>query len=283
MGQFVHLQVELRDGIARVILNRPERRNAFDAAMVGELRDAFEKLGRDSSIRGIVLTGAGPAFCAGADLRWMSPASPVPETQARADADLLMGMYRTIDECPCPVIGRVQGPAFGGGVGLVACCDIVVAAEDVTFALSEVQLGLVPAIIAPFLLRKAGDSFVRRYCLTAESFSAPQAKQFNLVHDVVAKDRLDGRTNEVAEMIVRLAPQAVRQTKMLFRRLLSLPEADLEAVCVQANVQARLSAEAQEGLRAFLDKRPPAWAKSAHEQQANEETARPHDVASRRA
>lgn len=260
MPRFDTLLVESSRGIAHVTLNRPERRNAFDAHMADELHEAFEQLGGDPSVRGVVLTGAGPAFCAGADLRWMSPDSPMSEAQAREDAERLIRMYRAIDECPCPVIGRIHGSAFGGGVGLLAVCDIVVAADDTVFALSEIKLGLVPAVIAPFLLRKAGESFVRRYCLTGEVFSALAAKQFNLVHDVVAKDGLTKRIDELIEAVLQLAPSASQHTKALFRRILRLPDADRWTVCAQANAEARLSAEAREGLRAFLEKRAPAWA-----------------------
>ncbi|GIW54106.1 MAG: enoyl-CoA hydratase [Nitrospiraceae bacterium] len=260
MPRFSTLLVESSRGIAHVTLNRPERRNAFDALMADELHEAFEELGGDPSVRGVVLAGAGPAFCAGADLRWMSPDSPVSEARAREDAERLIRMYRAIDECPCPVIGRIHGSAFGGGVGLLAVCDIVVAADDAVFALSEIKLGLVPAVIAPFLLRKAGESFVRRYCLTGEVFSAAAAKQFNLVHDVVAKDGLAKRIDELIEAVLQLAPSASQHAKALFRRILRLPDADRWTVCAQANTEARLSAEAREGLRAFLEKRAPAWA-----------------------
>ncbi len=260
MPRFNTLLVEFSRGIAHVTLNRPERRNAFDAVMVDELRKAFEELGADPSVRGVVLAGAGPVFCAGADLRWMSPDPPVSAAQAREDAERLIRMYRAIDECPYPVIGRIHGSAFGGGVGLLAVCDIVVSSQDAVFALSEAKLGLVPAVIAPFLLRKAGESFVRRYCLTGEVFSAVVANQFNLIHDIVAKDGLDKRIDELIEAVLRLAPGASQHTKALFHRLLRLPEPDGWTVCAQANAEARLSAEAQEGLRAFLEKRAPAWA-----------------------
>lgn len=260
MPRFTNLLVESAHAIARVTLNRPERRNAFDALMVDELREAFEELGGDPSVRGVVLASAGPAFCAGADLRWMSSESPASEARAREDAERLIRMYRAIDECPCPVVCHVHGSAFGGGVGLLTVCDIVVSADDSVFALSEGRLGLVPAVIAPFLLRKAGEAFVRRYCLTGEVFSAAVAKQFNLVHDVVEKGGLEKRAEELIEMILRLAPRASRNTKALFRRLLQLPDADRWTVCSQANTEARLSAEAQEGLQAFLEKRAPSWA-----------------------
>lgn len=259
MGRFATLLLEDDRGLIRVTLNRPERRNAFDGEMVTELTAVFAQVARDQPVRGVVLTGSGAVFCAGADLRWMSPDSPLSERQAQEDAERLVRMYRAIDECPCPVIGRVQGPAFGGGVGLVAVCDAVVTTQSVTFALSEVRLGLIPAVISPFLLRKAGESFVRRYCLTGESFSASEAKHHHLVHEVVDTDQLDPRTEEFANAILRLAPGAARQAKALLRRILTLPDDARWRVCVEANAHARLSDEAKEGLRAFLDKRPPSW------------------------
>jgi methylglutaconyl-CoA hydratase len=251
---------ESTGGIARLTLNRPDRRNAFDGSLLAELCNAFLRWGQDSSVRAIVLAGAGPAFCAGADLRWMNPNPPVSEAQAAEDAALLSRLYQTIDECPCPVIGRVHGSVFGGGVGLVAVCDVAVAAEETTFALSEARLGLVPAVILPFLLRKAGESFVRRYALTGELFTAAVAKEFHLVHDLAESDQLDKRLGEIIELILRLGPQAVRRTKALFHRILPLPPGDRRPVCAKANTDARLSAEAKEGLDAFLNKRPPAWA-----------------------
>lgn len=252
--------VESNDGLARVTLNRPHRRNAFDAHVVGELCEAFDKLGRDPSVRVIVLTGAGPVFCAGADINWIGSDRIVSVSEAQKDADLLMKMFRTIDECPCPVVARISGPAFGGGIGLIAVCDIAVAVEDVTFTLSEARLGLVPAVIAPFLLRKSGESFLRRFCLTGEPFSASTAKQVNLVHDVVERGRLDFRVDELVGMVLRLAPQAARDTKVLLRRLLTLSDDERWRACVEANAHARLSTEAQEGLRAFLERRSPGWA-----------------------
>jgi methylglutaconyl-CoA hydratase len=259
MSRWSSIIMESEGGIARVILNRPERRNAFDQRMVQEVHESFLELAEDTSVRGVILTGAGPMFCAGADLRWLSQDGRLSADQARADARLLADMYRTIDECSRPVLGRVQGNAFGGGVGLLAVCDVVVAAEQASFTLSEAQLGLIPAVIAPFLIRKTGDSFVRRYCLTGEPFSAAVAKQFHLVHDVVGSDSLDSRIGELIDAVLRLAPEATRQTKNLLRRLQAVPSREQEALSIKANVQARLSQEAQEGLRAFMEKRPPAW------------------------
>ncbi|HEU5201764.1 MAG TPA: enoyl-CoA hydratase-related protein, partial [Nitrospira sp.] len=249
MKDSVSVLVESHNGLARVTLNRPQRRNALDASMIDTLYEAFDKLAQDPSVRAIVLGGAGSAFCAGADLNWMGSEGAVSGSGAQKDAERLMKMYRAIDECPCPVIGRIQGAAFGGGVGLIAVCDIAVVVEDATFTMSEVRLGLIPAVIAPFLLRKAGESFVRRYCLTGEPFSASAAQQFHLVHDVIEQDRLDARVDELVQMILRLAPQATRDTKALFRRLLTLSEDEQRTACMDANALARVSAEAQEGLR----------------------------------
>jgi methylglutaconyl-CoA hydratase len=261
MGPFTSLVVEDRSGIISITLNRPDRRNAFDRGMVNELCDAFTKLGGDQTVRVVILAGAGPAFCGGADLRWMAPDRPVSQAEAREDAARLVRMYRAIDECPCPVIGRIHGSAFGGGVGLVAVCDVAVAAHDTVFALSEVRLGLIPAVIAPFLLRKSGESFVRRYALTGETFTAAVANQYGLVHEVTEPDQLRIRTDELAGVVLRVAPQAVRETKSLLRRLRTCANDEVWEVCAAANATARLSGEAREGLQAFFNKRSPAWSR----------------------
>ncbi|MBI5855138.1 MAG: enoyl-CoA hydratase/isomerase family protein [Nitrospirae bacterium] len=261
MGPFSSIVVEARNGIVSIALNRPDRRNAFDHRMVTELCDAFTKLGGDQTLRAVILSGAGSAFCGGADLRWMSPDQPVSQVEAREDAERLVRMYRAIDECPCPVIGRIHGSAFGGGVGLVAVCDVAVAAQDTVFALSEVRLGLVPAVIAPFLLRKSGESFVRRYALTGESFTASIANQYGLVHDVIEPKALQVRIDELADATLRVAPQAARETKALLRRLLTRADDDGWEACAIASATARLSSEAREGLQAFFSKRSPAWSR----------------------
>jgi methylglutaconyl-CoA hydratase len=275
--------VESNEGCARVTLNRPDRRNAFDTLMVEEICKAFETLGQDHSVRTIVLTGSGSIFCAGADINWLGSGGMVSVSQAQKDAEQLMTMFRTIDECPCPVIGRIQGAAFGGGIGLVAACDIVVAAESATFAFSEVRLGMVPAVIAPLLLRKTGDSFLRRFCLTGEVFSASAAKQYNLVHDVVEMDKLDSRTAQLVDSVVNLAPQAVRDTKALLRRLHTASDDERWSASVEANAHARLSPEAQEGFRAFLERRSPIWAALSENQGKKSSQGELHDVAERRA
>jgi len=253
--------VESNKGCARVTLNRPDRRNAFDARMVEELCEAFKALGRDHSVHVIVLSGNGPTFCAGADLAWMGTDRIVCAPEAQQDAEQLLGMFRAIDDCPCPVIGCIQGAVYGGGIGLIAACDIAVAAANATFAFSEVRLGLVPAVIAPFVLAKVGNSFVRRFCLTGEPFSASTAQDSGLIHDVVEPAALDAHVSSLAEQITHLAPQAVRDTKALFHRLHHLSKEERWKACVEGNVRARLSSEAQEGIRAFRERRTPNWLK----------------------
>lgn len=251
--------VESNNGWTRVALNRPGRRNAFDACMVEELCETFKALGQDDSVRAIVLAGSGQTFCAGADLRWIGADRIVSTSEARQDAEQLLGMFQTIDDCPCPVIGCVQGAVYGGGIGLVAACDIAVASVDATFTFSEIRLGLVPAVIAPFVLAKVGDSFVRRFCLTGEPFSASTAQDNGLIHDVVEPVALDAYVASLAEQITRLAPQAVRDAKALFRRLHRLSQEERWKICVEGNVRARLSSEAKEGIRAFRARRTPSW------------------------
>ncbi len=249
--------VESRDGIARVTLNRPQARNAFDARMVTGLCGIFEHLAGDPKVRGVVLSGSGPVFCAGVDLTWMADSAS--EKERIRDAELLMRMLRAIDGCPAPVVGRIHGAAFGGGLGLVALCDIVVASDDARFALREVRVGLVPAVIAPFLLRKVGVSRFQRFALTGEPFTAGVAKDIGLVHEVVPEKELDAAVGEVTEQVLQAAPLATRATKELLRRLPALPEEEARANCIESNAQIRGTEEAQEGLRAFAQKRPPSW------------------------
>ncbi len=260
MGKFLTIATASQGPFARVALNRPERRNALDGRMVAELLDVFEGFARDQSLRGIVLAAAGPVFCAGADIQWMQSAPLPSDGQAMKDARALALMFRAIDECPCPVIARVQGPAFGGGIGLLAACDMVVVAEAATFSLSEARLGLIPAVIAPYLLRKAGESFLRRYALSGDVFTASTAERFGLAHDVVQPEALDDRVAELLEGLLRLAPKAVRGSKSLFRGIRSLSDEDRRTACITSNADARSAPEAREGLLAFVEKRVPSWA-----------------------
>ena len=257
---FRHLQLERReDGIGRVVLHRPEVRNAFHAALIQELTDCFRTLCQEEDLRAIVLAGAGKVFCAGADANWMRASVDFTPEENRRDALRMAEMLRAIDECPVPVIARVQGAALGGGVGLIAACDIVVAAKDAQFALSEVRLGIVPAVISPFVLRKVGIANARRYFLTGERFSAHRAREMGLVHEVVPPDALDDAVEGILREILKNGPQAVREAKALIRRVPALPPDEVSEHCAETIARLRASPEGQEGLRAFLEKRPPRW------------------------
>jgi methylglutaconyl-CoA hydratase len=238
-----------RDGdILRITLARPDRRNAFDAAVISELAEAFVDVGRS---RAVVLAGDGPSFSAGADVGWMRSSADLSYEENVADANALRAMLEAIDGCPAPVVVRVQGHALGGGAGLVAAADIAVAAPDAVFAFSEVKLGIIPAVISPFALGKIGPSAARRYFLTGERFDAATALRIGLVHEV-AED-LDGAVERVTGELLSAGPLAARWAKRLVRERPDGPET------ARWIAERRTSEEGQEGLRAFLEKRKPGW------------------------
>ena len=244
------LRVE-RDGpLLRITLARPERRNAFDAALIAELTDAFTDVG---DARAVSLSGDGPSFSAGADVEWMRSSVDLSFDENVADALHLRAMLDAIDGCPAPVVARVQGHALGGGCGLVACCDIVIAEPSAQFAFSEVKLGIVPAVISPFALAKIGGSAARRYFVTGERFSADVALRIGLVHEVV--DDLDAAVDAALRELLSAGPEAARAAKALARQPLTAEQT------ARLIAERRTSAEGQEGLRAFLEKRPPSWIK----------------------
>ncbi len=239
-----------RDGrLLRIAMARPERRNAFDAALIEELTGAFDRVGGD--VRTVLLTGDGPSFSAGADVEWMRASVELTHDENVADALRLRAMLDAIDGCAAPVVARVQGHALGGGCGLAAASDIVVADSGAQFAFSEVKLGIVPAVISPFALAKIGPSAARRYLVTGERFSADVALRIGLVHEV--SEDLDGAVDRVLAELLSAAPEAARAAKELARAPLS---AQQTAERIAAH---RTSAEGQEGLRAFLEKRTPGW------------------------
>lgn len=240
-----------------VALHRPEARNAFNAAMIAELYETFTHL--PDTLRAIVLTGAGSAFCAGADVHWMRDSIQRTEEENRQDAARMEAMFRAIDECPVPVIGRVMGPALGGGMGLIAACDIVIATPDAQFGYTEVRLGIVPAVISPFSLAKIGERSARRYFLTGEIFDAATAHTIGLVHEVVMPDQLDGRVQAVVDTLLKNGPHAVRTAKELIRRVTRLSRDEAREYTIATIARARISAEGQDGLSAFLEKRKPRW------------------------
>src|SRR5438874_5282829 len=242
------LRVE-RDGeLLRVTLARPERRNAFDAGLIRELTEAFSDVG---DARVVLLAGEGESFCAGADVDWQRASIDLSLEENVQDALRLYEMLSTLDSCPAPVVARVQGYALGGGSGLVACADVAVAAPDATFGFTEVRLGIIPAVISPFVLAKIGAA-ARRYFLTGERFGADAALRIGLVNEVA--DDLDAAVERVIGELVQAGPEATRAAKRLVREPLGSGD---ELARIAARL--RTSPEGQEGLRAFLDKRKPSW------------------------
>lgn len=250
-----------RDGpVARVFLNRPEVRNAFNDGVVAELARAFAGFAADDTLRAVVLGGHGKAFCAGADLGWMRAMADYTWEQNRADAQGLADMLHAIWSCPVPVVGRVHGDCYAGGVGLAAVCDVLVAAEGVQFCLSEAKLGLLPATIGPYVVRALGEQASRRYFITAERFDAARAHALGFVHELVPAEALDAKVDEIVAALVANGPAAVRACKRLVQDVAHRPvDAELRAETARRIADIRASAEGREGVQAFLNKREPAW------------------------
>jgi methylglutaconyl-CoA hydratase len=242
------LRIEREEDVLRVTLARPETRNAFDAALITELAEAFVDVGTS---RAVVLAGDGPSFCAGADVEWMRASVDLGVEENVADANALRRMFEAIDACPAPVLAVVHGHALGGGVGLVACSDVVVAHPGTVFAFSEVKLGIIPAVISPFALRRIGESAARRYFVTGERFDAITALRIGLVHEVSAD--LDAALRRVLGELRTAGPRAARHAKRL---VLDRPDGVETARRI---AERRTSDEGQEGLRAFLERRRPSW------------------------
>ncbi|HVL81062.1 MAG TPA: enoyl-CoA hydratase-related protein [Actinomycetota bacterium] len=245
-------------GVARLALNRPDVRNAFNDELIAAVTDTVRDL--DPSVRVLVLSGEGKVFCAGADLNWMRGMAGYSLDENRADSTRLRTMFEALDECPVPVVGRVHGAAMAGATGLVACCDVAVAAEDTVFAFTEVRLGLVPAVISPFVVRKVGYAFARSMFLTAERFDADRAYEAGLVHRVVPPEELDATVEEYVEAFLAAAPGALRETRRLLEQVVGRQPEDVRELTVQAISEARVGEEGQEGVVAFFEKRPPSWA-----------------------
>jgi methylglutaconyl-CoA hydratase len=242
------LRIEREGPILRVTLARPEVRNAFDAALIAELHQAFADV---EDARAVVLAGEGTSFCAGADVEWMRSSVELTYEENVQDARRLRQMLEAVDHCPAPVVARVHGHALGGGVGLVACADIAIAARDASFAFSEVKLGIIPSVISPFAIAKVGASAARRYFVTGERFDAATALRIGLVHEIA--DDLDSATERVTTELLSGGPEATRAAKRL---VLERPD----GLATERRIaERRTSEEGQEGLRAFLDKRKPSW------------------------
>jgi methylglutaconyl-CoA hydratase len=251
----------IREGaLARVILNRPSLRNAFDAALIAELERAFTRLGLIENVRAIVIEGMGSIFCGGADLNWMRDSLDLTYEQNLEDARAMSRMFRTIDRSPKPTIARITGAAFGGGAGLAAVCDIAIATRETIFGFSETRLGILPAVISPFVLAKIGLSNARALALTGEVFDAQHARAIGLIHKVVKDEaQLNSTIASTVERLLVAAPSAIAATKALFSVVDDCGYDESLEPTVTAIAQQRTSPEGQDGIRAFLEKRPPAW------------------------
>lgn len=254
------LTIDVADKVATVTLNRPELRNAFNEQAIAELALAFDALGRNDTVRAIVLAANGPSFCAGADLNWMKKMAGYSHDENLQDALRLADMLRTIYLCPKPTVAKVQGDCYAGGMGLVAACDIVVAGEHVGFCLSEVKLGLIPATISPYVIKAMGEQAARRYFLTAERFDANEAHRIGFAHEVVAADALDATVAAIVKALVNNSPNAVQQAKTLVREIVGQPVDDALLADTAGRIAAiRASLEGREGVASFLEKRKPTW------------------------
>jgi methylglutaconyl-CoA hydratase len=255
------LKIERQGFVARVTLNRPEVRNAFNETVIAELTAAFKSLGQDTTLRAIVLAAEGKAFCAGADLNWMKAMAGYSWDENHADAGKLAEMLWSIYSCPLPVIARVQGDVYAGGVGLVACADIVVSMDTAGFCLSEAKLGLLPATIGPYVVRALGEQASRRYFITAERFDAAEAHRLGLVHELAnSVEQLDAKVDALTATLVANGPAAVKACKKLVQDVAHAPiTAALRDDTARRIADIRASAEGREGIQSFLNKSKPSW------------------------
>ena len=253
------LKVTRSGPLATVTLNRPDSHNALNAALIEELARCFEEISDDEGVRVVVLTGEGRSFCAGADIGYMRETATFSYEKNLEDARRLAMMYWTIDECPKPVVARVQGAAMGGGAGLAAVADAVVADSETQFAFSEVRLGIAPATIAPFVVRKIGVSHARSLFLTGERFDAERAREIGLVHEIVTRDGLDAAVDEKVGELLQGGPVAQATLKGLLRRLETTEPMEAPGLTARVISELRTGEEGQEGLAAFIEKREPRW------------------------
>lgn len=254
------IRLNVSGGVGRITMARPEKHNAFDDGLIADLSAAFEAAGRDKAVRVVVLEGEGKSFSAGADLGWMQRMADYSDAENLADARKLAGMMRILNELPRPTIARVQGAAFGGGVGLVAACDIALASQAASFCLSESRLGLIPSVISPYVVEAIGARAARRYFQTAERFDADTAHRLGLVHEVLPADQLDTRLEEMVGILLDNGPAAMAASKDLIRRVAAGPvnDAMVEDTAVRI-ADIRATDEGREGVQAFLEKRGPNW------------------------
>lgn len=252
--------VRAASGVATVTMNRPDVHNAFDDALIAEMTATLASLDADAGVRVVVLAAAGRSFSAGADLQWMKRMAQYSDDENLRDARGLAGLMRTLDRMSKPTIARVQGAAFGGGVGLVACCDMAIAAREAVFCLSEVRLGLIPAVISPYVVQAIGARAARRYFLTAERFDAPEALRLGLVNGVVDATELDAAVASLVKPLLAGGPVAIAAAKALIAAVDNRPiEADVIDDTAHRIARQRAGDEGREGVAAFLEKRPPGW------------------------
>ena len=260
LSNYTTIKLETRGKVAWVILNRPDVRNAFNNVMIAEIADAFRAINTRKDLRVVVVTGEGNAFCAGADLKWMGGVLKYSYEENLKDSLNLAEMFHLMFTCPLPTIARVNGPAIGGGCGIAAVCDIVIASEKALFSLSEVKLGLVPACISPYVIRRMGDKNCREYFLTGERLTAEKALVAGLANQVVPDDKLDEAVNARIEQLLSSGPEALAWCKQLLEKAPEIAEPDVGKYTAEVIARLRMSAEGQEGMKAFFEKRKPKWA-----------------------
>jgi methylglutaconyl-CoA hydratase len=266
MTQYTTIETALANGVAQIWLNRPDLRNAMNDVLIAELHDAFSNAIEDDDVRVILLAGHGKAFCAGGDLNWMKKAREMSPDEARKDSVRLAEVLRLMYESPKPIVARVHGPAFAGGMGLVSAVDIAVASTDAKFCLSEVKLGLIPAMISPYVIKAMGEPNARRYMLSAEVFGGAEAYRIGFVHELCMPEELDAKVNELLGHLIQASPNAMNETKKLIRDVVGQPIGDAVMNDTAARIaRVRASADAQEGIAAFFEKRKASWVPKVNE------------------
>ena len=259
MNKYNTIKFEVRDKVARITLNRPEVRNAFNSEMISEISALFAEINTRDDIRVVVMTGEGKAYCAGADLKWMGDVLNYSYEENLEDSRNLAGMFYNINNCPFPTIARVNGAAIGGGCGLVAVCDIVIASDKALFSLSEVKIGLVPACISPYVIRRMGDRYSREYFLTGERIGVEKALDAGLVNEAVSEGELDAAVERRVKQLLSSGPKALAWCKQLLQNVPSMPEKEAGEYTAEVIAKLRMGDEGQEGMKAFFEKRKPNW------------------------
>jgi methylglutaconyl-CoA hydratase len=253
------IDIRIENAVARVTLNRPEVRNAFNETLIAELTAWAEQSAKEGRLRAAVLQGAGPSFCAGADLEWMSKMVAYSREENVRDATAAAYMFEALDTLPFPLVGRIHGAALGGGAGLAAVCDIVVSADDAVFGFTEVKLGILPAVISPFVLAKIGRSAARDLFLTGRRFTAEYGRAIGLVHTVVDRARLDEAIEQTLAELASSSPAAMAEAKALIAKVAGQRAADVRAVTAETIAKQRVSRDGQDGMKAFLNKQKAPW------------------------